>query len=282
MFCPLSLAARIDRAEGRLCAAIAEAGSVASAQHAPLSLPIAGGVAVYAGPDSPMNKLVGVGFDGPIVGPDLAPIEARFATRTARLQAEVSTLADAELPALLCARGYEPLGFENVLGHPLGAHLAPAPLGISITLLTPHEHSAFADTLVTAVASPDLGGVGGDPVPPSDVVRRALLAMLRLPGFRGYIARIGGEIAGAASLRLDGDIAQLIGAGTLPRFRRRGVQSALLRARLADVTGGGCQVAVVVTQPGSKSQENVQREGFQLLYARQLLAKPAPGAATPS
>ena len=94
-------------------------------------------------------------------------------------------------------------------------------------------------------------------------------------GFRGYVARVDGAIAGGGSLRVDGDVAQFSGAGTLPRFRRRGVQTALLRARLIDAAAAGCTIGVVVTQPGSKSQQNVQREGFALLYARQLLVKPA-------
>jgi hypothetical protein len=42
----------------------------------------------------------------------------------------------------------------------------------------------------------------------------------------------------------------------------------LLSARLADAATAGCDVAVITTQPGSKSPENAQRGGFDLLYAR--------------
>jgi hypothetical protein len=35
----------------------------------------------------------------------------------------------------------------------------------------------------------------------------------------------------------------------------------------------GCDIAVVTTAPGSKSQENVQRRGFDLLYTRAILVK---------
>lgn len=68
-------------------------------------------------------------------------------------------------------------------------------------------------------------------------------------------------------------VAQLSGAATLPDHRRRGVQTALLRTRLADAFHGGCDIAVVTTQPGSKSTENVQRFGFELLYVRAILVK---------
>jgi GNAT superfamily N-acetyltransferase len=68
-------------------------------------------------------------------------------------------------------------------------------------------------------------------------------------------------------------VAQLAGAATLPEHRRQGVQTALLRYRLFDAARRGCDVAVVTTQPGSKSTENAQRFGFALLYVRAILIK---------
>jgi GNAT superfamily N-acetyltransferase len=77
---------------------------------------------------------------------------------------------------------------------------------------------------------------------------------------------------GGGALRVAREgIAQFAGAATLPAHRRRGVQSALLAARLADAHAAGCEIAVVTTRPGSPSQYNVQRAGFQLLYARAVL-----------
>jgi hypothetical protein len=37
------------------------------------------------------------------------------------------------------------------------------------------------------------------------------------------------------------------------------------------VLAAGCDVAVVTTQPGSWSQQNAQRRGFDLLYTRAIL-----------
>ena len=67
--------------------------------------------------------------------------------------------------------------------------------------------------------------------------------------------------------------AQLTGAGTLPAFRRRGVQKALARTRLQDARAAGCLYAVVTTQPGSTSHANMQRTGFDLAYTRAVLVK---------
>jgi len=65
----------------------------------------------------------------------------------------------------------------------------------------------------------------------------------------------------------------MCGAATLPAYRRRGVQSALLASRLALARELGCDLAVVTTQPGSKSQGNVQRLGFELAYSRAILVR---------
>jgi hypothetical protein len=51
------------------------------------------------------------------------------------------------------------------------------------------------------------------------------------------------------------------------------VQSELLSRRLAEASDDGCTVAIVTTQPGSKSQENVQRQGFELIYSRNVLRR---------
>jgi GNAT superfamily N-acetyltransferase len=88
-----------------------------------------------------------------------------------------------------------------------------------------------------------------------------------------YAAWRDGVIAGGASFHAAGGIAQFTGAATAPAHRRRGVQTALLSARLADAAAAGCDIAVVTTQPGSKSQQNVQRRGFDLLYTRAVLVK---------
>jgi hypothetical protein len=79
LFALPDLAARIDRAEGRLCAAIAR-----EFQHARV-IEIGGGVAVFAERDSPSNKVIGAGFSGPVDDTILSGVEAHFAAEHARL-----------------------------------------------------------------------------------------------------------------------------------------------------------------------------------------------------
>ncbi|GAA4988345.1 hypothetical protein GCM10025734_13900 [Kitasatospora paranensis] len=88
-----------------------------------------------------------------------------------------------------------------------------------------------------------------------------------------YVALLDGVIVGGAGLRMAEGVAQFTGAATAPDHRRRGVQTALLSTRLADAAAAGCDIAVVTTQPGSTSQQNAQRRGFDLLYTRAVLLK---------
>lgn len=271
VFASPELASRIDRAEGRLCAAIARESPNARV------IEIGGGVAVFVERESPSNKLIGAGFSGRIDDGVLSEIEAHFARHRARLQAEVATLADPALHRQLVERGYMPGGFENVLGHSLRNVGAPSGGSITVELRSASDFETLASVMAEGFANPDAGGVGGDQLPPADEIRRAFMGTWQTASFRGYIARIEDTIVGGAALRIDEGVAQFSGAATRPAFRRRGVQTALLRARLAGAAGAGCDIAVVVTQPASKSEQNVQREGFSLLYARQLLLKLPPG-----
>ena len=82
------------------------------------------------------------------------------------------------------------------------------------------------------------------------------------------LARANGEIAGGGTLAVRRGVAGLFGASTLPAFRKRGVQPALLHARLARAEEAGCDIAVSLTQPGSISQRNIMRQGFTVLDTR--------------
>jgi GNAT superfamily N-acetyltransferase len=269
LFCDIELAARIECAEADLMAAAAAA---AWARFpAGFVVPIAGGVATFAAPDSPFNKVAGLGFAGNPADADLAVVEAAFAAVGSPVQIELAHLANPSLAAGLTRRGYRLESFENVLGRELFPITAPAPpLGVVVEAIGAADLDAWVDLVVAGVAAPDLLGVPSHEDFPADVVAHAERDLVAA-GARCYLARRDGRPAGGASMRITGGIAQLTGAATIPEHRRHGVQSALLAARLADAAAAGCEVAVVTTQPGSKSQQNVQKQGFDLLYTRAIL-----------
>lgn len=275
MFTTIELAARIDRAEARLSASIAR-GLLADDPYGDVFVEeIGGGVAAYTGPASPMNKMIAVGFEGVPDDERLGEIEEMFRVREAPLQAEVSTLADPAFGATLTHRGYSLQNFENVLGRPMVDADAntPADPAIDVHKMDEgHDPEAWLDAAITGFQHVDPQGVQAE-LPPRDRLEHALRPYMTVPGFRRYCAYVDGQLAGVASLRVDDRLAQLCGAATLPAFRRRGVQTVLLRTRLADAFLEGCELALMTTQPGSRSQQNAARLGFLLLYARAHLVK---------
>lgn len=272
LFASTGLAARIERAECGLILAGAEA--VRRRDPEILTIPVAGGFAVWAGRDSPFNKVVGLGFAGAPGDGELDAVERAFEERSTPVRVELASLADPKVPARLAPRGYRFVGFENVLGLPLRDRQPSAlPAGVEVAVSGAEEFDAWLDAVVTGFLHPDDQGVPSDEELPREVLERVMGDMASASGFSRYLARRGGEIAGGASLRMGDGVAQLCGAATLPAHRRKGVQTALLLSRLDLAREAGCDVAVVTTQPGSKSMENVQRQGFQLLYARAVLVR---------
>ncbi len=253
------LAARIEAAETALI-------SAGAAEVRPL----AGGAACFAGPDSPLTKVVGLGFGGVPTDADLDEIERDYARRGAPVQVELSNLADPRIGALLTGRGYRLVSFENVLGTRPATE--PGVPGVRVDKARADELQAWIDVVVDGFAHPDAEGVPSHEEFPRDVLAAAVRDMVAA-GAVTYLARCQDTIAGGASMRLTDGVAQLTGAATAPAFRRRGVQSALLSARLSDAHAAGADIAVVTTSPGSRSQQNVQRKGFQLLYTRAILVR---------
>jgi GNAT superfamily N-acetyltransferase len=271
-FCSVELAERVERAEAQLIAA----GTGAAIRREPARAfvtPVAGGFACFGDDGAPFNKVVGLGFGGVPAEAALAGIESAYAERGAAVQIELAHLADPEIGAMLTGRGYRLVAFENVLGRPLaGGPTSPVPDGVEVTLCEEAELDTWIDVVVTGFAHPDDQGVATHEDFPREVVERAERDLVAA-GALTYLARKDGVVAGGGGLHTTDGVAQLVGAATAPEHRRRGVQSALLATRLADAARAGCDIAVVTTAPGSKSQQNVQRQGFHLLYTRAVLVQ---------
>lgn len=264
VFASSSLVQRIERAEIASLRAILDECSGDT-----LTAPIAGGHALYRGPDSPLNKVLGLGF-APLDPVELGHVERLYHDRGAPVQIELSTHADPAIAELLVQRGYRPSGFENVMGRSLSDLTVPArPVELDVRPMRPDEGGAWVDVLTTGFHRPD----GSAPSAAHDVSERAALEqifrdMADKSALTHWLALRNGEVAGGAGVSVRDGITQLFGAATHPDHRRRGVQRALLYARLSAGRERGSEFAVITTQPGSKSQENAHRTGFTLLYAR--------------
>jgi len=236
-------------------------------------MPVAGGMASFAGGNSPFTKVAGLGFAGVPDRLSLDEVERAFAAYGTAVQIELAQLANPAITGILAERGYRLESTENVLGRALSPPPRPilAP-GIEVRLTGADESETWLEVVAEGDAHPDSQGVPWREEFPREVIIASQRDMAEA-GVVRYAALRDGSIVGGATMRIADGVAQLTGAATVPAHRRRGVQTALMSARLADATAAGCDVAVITTQPGSRSQHNAQRQGFDLLYARTVLVK---------
>ena len=204
---------------------------------------------------------------------DLETIERAFADRGTPTQIEVAHHADPEFGILLTERGYRLESFEDVLGRTIDRSLQPpAPPGIEVRRSENDEFEAWLRVVADAAAQPDTEGLPWHEEFPRDIYELAQRDSFDA-GVLRYAATRDGTLAGGAELRITDGIAQFAGAATAPQHRRHGIQTALLNARLSAAEAASCDIAVILTQPGSKSEQNSQRRGFELLYTRAVLVK---------
>ena len=221
---------------------------------------VAGGYAVYCGANSPITQAVGLGLNGPVSAGEFDRLEEFYFSRNEPVRAETSPLADASLFALYRERGYGVTEFSNVMVRPIdSAERWQEPDGIEIWKASRQEMELWTLTVAQGFA---------ENYPVTEEIIRIMKVFGLSRGMECYLASIAGKVAGGATLSLRGKIAGLFGASTLPDFRKRGVQAALLRARLRRAAEARCEIAMSLAQPGSHSQRNISRLGFRTLYTR--------------
>ncbi|MGB0715193.1 MAG: GNAT family N-acetyltransferase [Phycisphaerae bacterium] len=283
LFVSQELGRRIEQCD---CAILRDA-AVSMRRHQPdldlFSLDLAGGFAMHSLPGSPLNKVAGLGFEGTPTAEEWDDVEAAFADRQSALQVEVSTLADSDIYAALSERGFKLVGFESILGQRIDvladadrSSSRPADNAISVARCESDDLEAWIDVVVSGFLVPDTQGVESHETFDRDMLEPVVREFAKIDGFLRYLARIDGQPAGAASMRVTNGIAQFCGSATLPEFRRRGVQTQFLATRVAEALASDAEIATVTTQPGSKSKQNSHKTGFDHLYDRAVFIKEPP------
>jgi len=233
---------------------------------------VAGGIAFFGGVTYPANQIVGMGLYGEVGAADLDRVETFFRSRGVASTVVLSPLAHESLRALLGERGYRIAEFNSVLIRRIRSE-EPFTLPAGLTL-EPVTHATLGPWM-RALAE----GFAQDIV----VLEGVFGGFAVLPGALPFLARIDGEVAGGCGGRIiqEARIAALFGTATLPAFRRRGVQTALIAQRLQEAARAGCEYAVVSTHPGSGSQRNMERRGFRLAYTKAVMMREWPELAMP-
>lgn len=217
------------------------------------SIEVAGGTAAFTGAGSPLTTVKGAG--APLTPADIGRLESFFGGHGAtRVTIEMAPWPDADYRQLLFAHGYVVAGREDVV----------------VATCRAWHPTSWRPQAMPAADWCDLTRTVLDAAPASET-GRLLGAAAGLGGSALIGVHDGDRWVAAAQSVTYGDVVIFGNDATLPAARRRGVQAALIGARLAEVPMGAHAVAEVA--PASGSERNYLRGGFRVLYTRETFAK---------
>lgn len=226
-----------------------------------------GGHMIFAGVGSPIGRATGMGLDLPFTPGDLDRVEEFYRLHKAPSQVDLCPLHDVSIFEMFKERGYGIAELNNVLYRRLDPKEEfPAPPEEYKIRRSPTEEAETASAVVERAFFPDGAPEG---------FQGLITPLYQMDGAAAFTASVGGKVVacGTGLVIPNHNIFAVCGAGTLPEFRGRGLQTALLRARLAAASAAGCEYAVVVTQGGTTSQRNAERLGFRVAYSKATVIK---------
>jgi GNAT superfamily N-acetyltransferase len=258
----LALARRLERTEASANSRFVEARARVSPEVGAEWIEVAGAYAMFDGPQSPCTQTFGLGLFQMPTTEEMERIEGFFRERNAPVVHEVSPLADAALVGMLNDRGYQPVELSSVLFLSL-QELVVAELtrneGMKTKIVGESERDLWARTSAdgwrefTEVAS---------------MVAGLARVIASTEGTYPFLVELDGQAIATGALAIRDGVALFAGASTVPEYRRHGAQQALLESRFAYAMEQGCDLAMIVTAPGSASQRNAERAGFRVAYTR--------------
>ncbi len=262
MFVDSKLSQKIERAEGMANAAFVDSSQRIDPEVGACRVEIAGTMAMFDGVGSPCTQTFGLGLFDNVGEKEIGEIEAFFRDRGSDVFHEVSPLADAGLLSLLGERGYRAIEHSMVLYKELDAFDSGvgSNANISTRIIRPGETDVWVRTLANGWST-ESEGLG-------EFMLGFGSVSAQCEGGLPWLAEIEGRPVAAAMLFVFDGLAVLAGASTIFEARGRGAQNALLSARLTYASKVGCTLAAMATAPGSQSQKNSQKNGFQIAYTR--------------
>jgi GNAT superfamily N-acetyltransferase len=228
---------------------------------------ICGGHMVFAGLGSPIGRATGIGFASTLSTADLDGIEQFYRERKAPSQVDLTPMHEPAVFEMFKDRGYAITELNNVLYRKLDAtEKFPSPPEPCQIRRSHGDESAVTGAIVESAFFPDGAPEG---------FRGLIAPLYEMENALAFVATVDDKpvACGTGLIIKEHGVFALCGAGTLAEFRGRGLQTALLRARMAAAVSAGCEYAVVVTQGGTTSQRNAERLGFRVAYSKVTVIK---------
>lgn len=263
IFSDRNLSQKLERTEGRSNASFVETRARLFPESGAEWTEIGGAYVMFDGIESPLTQTFGLGVFEEITNKHLEEIEAFFKKHDAPVFHEVSPMADASLLSLLNERGYQPIELTSVMFQPISPKTFPElPVNSHIKTRVIDE----SEVNIWAKTSADAWGTEMEGL--ADFMFKFGQISAQCDGGLPFVAELEGNLISTGMLFIYDDVAVLAGASTLFEARRKGAQTALLDARLRFAIEHGCNFAMMCASPGTQSQKNAQKNGFQIAYTR--------------
>lgn len=133
------------------------------------------------------------------------------------------------------------------------------------------RHLVAGETTLFSRLNADGFGRSG---PDVDISRTVIGRMSRANGVDAYLAWLGDEPMAQAMMISRPGSAGFYNASTLPRWRRLGAHTALIRRRLSEAVRNEAERIYARVPLGSQAQRNLERNGFEVAYISEQLVKP--------
>ncbi|HEX6280224.1 MAG TPA: hypothetical protein VFZ49_09460 [Pyrinomonadaceae bacterium] len=258
-----SLARRLERTEARANADFVETRAKMEPDFGAEWIDVGGAYAMFDGVGSPLTQTFGLGMFEEVEPRHLDEIETFYRDRGSEVFHEISPMADQSILKLLGERGYRPVELTNVMYLELDTgREIPDPLNPAIIARRINEDEAdlWAETAAAGWET-EFEGMG-------EFMLGIGKISARTKGSQAFIAELERRAIAAGGFGIYDDICILAGAATIPDARKQGAQNALLGARLNYAVEQGCSLAMMGALPGSQSQKNAQKNGFNIAYTR--------------
>lgn len=251
-----------------------------------VGVPMFGGALIATGPDRYVNRAMGVSLDERS-SDEIDAIQQFYRDHELPAALEVASWAPPTTIAELSRRNFR-LGWFRAMfaispaelagSTPAGTALAgPALTGTTLAGTTDSTTGAGVQIVAVDRANEDTWlqtfavGSGVLDSHARDISDEFALATRACRDTYIFMATIGGQAAGCGTLQITGGIAWVGGAATLPEFRRRGVQAALLSHRVRLAADLECDLVAATAIPSGQSARNLVHLGFQHVQTQVVL-----------
>ncbi|MDU0199467.1 hypothetical protein ACYEXS_36505 [Paenibacillus sp. MAH-36] len=225
------------------------------------------GIADLGVPITEFNRILGLGIGKPVNEAELDQAIAWMndnAAASFALQVSPTALPEARLVEWILERGFKNAGngWAKLYRDSVPVVDQAVPTTLDVRLVEAHQAEEFGRVAQAAFGLPE-------------TIIPLLSAIVGRPNWKAYLAYDGDTPVASGAMFLDNKWAWLGVDATLPDYRGRGAQNALIRQRVSEgISAGVVGFTAETGQPpegqegSNKSFNNYHRSGFTRVYAR--------------